>query len=403
MEHSLETYETKHPMILPARHRLTKMIFEYYHLKLLHAGPQLLLATVRQRYWPLGGRNVARQVVQQCIMCFRSKPRQVRQFMGELPSSRVTVSRPFSKTGVDYFGPVYIRPAPRKTAVKAYGAIFVCMCTKAVHLELVSDLSTERFLQALRRFIARRGRCTDLYSDNGTNFVGARNQLQELFRRWKDADHQQDLARFCTNEGINWHFNPPGSPHFGGLWEAAVRSAKHHILRVIGTNSVSHEDMFTLFAQVEGCLNSRPLTPMSEDPDDLEPLTPAHFLVGSSLQSVPEPDWRLVPTNRLKQYQVVQQRLQHFWDRWKREYICQLQGRSKRWSPPVKFEIGKLVVIQDKNQPPMRWRMGRIIDVHPGTDGIIRVVTLKTTSGELKRAVENVCVLPVPANENLVE
>lgn len=176
-----EAEDAKHPMILPARHRLTRMIFEHYHLRLLHAGPQLLLGTVRQRYWPLGGRNVARQVVHQCLTCFRSKPRQIQQFMGELPSSRVSISRPFSKAGVDYFGPVYLRPAPRRAAVKAYVAIFVCMCTKAVHIELVSDLSTERFLQALRRFISRRGRCTDLFSDNGTNFVGARNQLQKLF------------------------------------------------------------------------------------------------------------------------------------------------------------------------------------------------------------------------------
>ncbi|XP_029720518.2 uncharacterized protein LOC109429239 [Aedes albopictus] len=399
LRHSDETEDTKHPMILPARHPLTRMVFEQHHLRLLHAGPQLLLATVRQRYWPLGGRNVARQVVHQCLTCFRSKPRQVRQFMGELPTSRVLVSRPFSKTGVDYFGPVYLRPAPRKAAVKAYVALFVCMCTKAVHMELVSDLSTERFLQALRRFIARRGRCTELYSDNGTNFVGARNQLQELLVLWKDAEHRQDVARFCANEGINWHFNPPGSPHFGGLWEAAVRSAKHHILRVIGSNPVPHEDMATLLVQVEGCLNSRPLTPMSDDADDLEPLTPAHFLIGCSLQSFPEPDLRQIPTNRLKCYQLVQQQLQHFWQRWKREYLCQLQARSKRWKPPVQFELGQLVVIQDKNQPPMRWRMGRIVNVHPGADGVVRVVTLKTAAGELKRAVENLCLLPIPNSD----
>ncbi|XP_062542019.1 uncharacterized protein LOC134210011 [Armigeres subalbatus] len=392
--HSDEHFDTKHPMVLPARHRLTRLIFEHYHLRLLHAGPQLLLATVRQRYWPLGGRNVARQVVHKCVTCFRSKPRQVQQFMGELPSSRVTVSRPFSKSGVDYFGPVYLRPVPRRAAVKAYVAIFVCMCTKAVHMELVSDLSTERFLQALRRFTARRGKATDLYSDNGTNFVGARNQLKELFRLWKHPDHRRFVTTFCASEGISWHFNPPGSPHFGGLWEAAVRSAKYHILRVIGSNPVSHEEMLTLLVQVEACLNSRPLTTMSDDPDDLEPLTPAHFLVGSSLHSIPEPDLRPLPTNRLRQYQLTQQQLQHFWDRWKREYLCQLQGRAKRWSPPVQFEVGQLVVIHDKNQPPMRWRMGRIKQVHPGADGVVRVVTLKTSSGELRRAVETLCLLP---------
>lgn len=162
LKHSEEPDDFKHPMILPARHRCTRLLFEQYHLRLLHTGPQLLLGSIRQRYWSLGGRNVARLVVQQCLKCFRSEPKLVRQFMGELPASRVTDSRPFSKTGIDYFGPVFVRPGPRRVAVKAYGAIFVCMCTKAVHIELVSDLSIDRFLQALRRFIARRGRCTDL-------------------------------------------------------------------------------------------------------------------------------------------------------------------------------------------------------------------------------------------------
>lgn len=135
---------------------------------------------------------------------------------------------------------------------------------------------------------------------------------------------------------------------------------------------------------------------MSDDPEDLQPLTPAHFLVGSSLQSFPEEDLLSIPTNRLKHWQVVQQQLQHFWNRWRKEYLCQLQGRAKRWSPPVEVQTGKLVIIHDNNLPPMRWRMGRIIQVHPGSDGVVRVVTIKTASGELKRPVEKISLLRVP-------
>ncbi|XP_065075469.1 uncharacterized protein LOC135699169 [Ochlerotatus camptorhynchus] len=246
LRHSNESEGTKHPLVLPAYHRLTRMITEHYHHILLHAGPQLLLSTIRLKFWPLGGRNVARQVVHRCLKCFRAKPPPLQQFMGELPSARVTVSRPFAKAGVDYFGPVFVRPGPRRVAVKAYVAVFICMATKAVHLELVSDLSTDRFLQALRRFIGRRGRCTDMYSDNGTNFVGARNRLQELFTMLRDSKHQEAVTKYCTNEGIQWHFNPPNAPHFGGLWEAAVRSAKHHLLRVVGEEPISPEDFQTL-------------------------------------------------------------------------------------------------------------------------------------------------------------
>ncbi|XP_062538332.1 uncharacterized protein LOC134206617 [Armigeres subalbatus] len=399
LKNSRESESTKHPAVLPARHQFTRMLLKHYHERLMHAGPQLLLGVVRLQYWPLGGRNVVRQIVHQCIRCFRTKPSTIQQFMGELPSSRVTVSRPFSKTGVDYFGPVYIRPAPRRAAVKAYVSLFICMCTKAVHLELVSDLSTEKFLQALRRFVARRGRPSDIYSDNGTNFVGARNKLSELFKLMKDREHHDQITSELAGDGIQWHFNPPSAPHFGGLWEAAVRSAKTHLLKVIGENVIAAEDFGTLLSQVESCLNSRPLTPLSDDPDDLEPLTPAHFLVGSSLQAIPEVELLSIPSNRLNNYQFIQQKLQQFWVRWRQEYLCQLQARTKRWKPAITVQKGQLVVIRDENLPPIRWKMGRIVAVHPGDDNVVRVVTLKTAAGELKRPVEKICVLPTPDNQ----
>ncbi|XP_055604975.1 uncharacterized protein LOC129753201 [Uranotaenia lowii] len=391
---SMESENTKHPIVLPAKHPFTKMLFEYYHIKLLHAGSQLLLSTVRLKYWPLGGRNVPRQVVHNCMKCFRAKPSPIEQFMGELPQARVTVARAFLRTGVDYFGPVYIRPAPRKPAVKAYVSVFICLCTKAVHLELVSDLSTERFLQALRRFTGRRGYCSDIYSDNGTNFVGARNYLREILKLLRNDHHKEAVSKECANNNIQWHFIPPGAPHFGGLWEAAVRSAKKHLLKVLGENVVSFEDMTTLLVQVENCLNSRPITALTDDPDNLEPLTPGHFLIGEPLQQIPERDVRDVPLNRLNNNQTLQKRIQHFWDRWRVEYLTQLQGRFKRWKTPIEVKIGQLVVIKDDNLPPSRWKMGRVDRVFPGPDGVIRVVTLKTATGPSTRPVEKLCVLP---------
>ncbi|XP_052565872.1 uncharacterized protein LOC128093372 [Culex pipiens pallens] len=400
LKNSDEPEDAKHPAVLPARHYFTRLVLKYYHLGLLHAGPQLLLGTVRLRFWPLGGRSVARTIVHQCKTCFKAKPTPVRQFMGDLPAVRVTVARPFSRTGVDYFGPVFIRPGPRRTAIKAYVCLFVCLCTKAVHLELVSDLSTERFLQALHRFTSRRGPVAEIWSDNGTNFVGARNRLHELFTLLRDKQHQEKVFRDCANNEIRWSFSPPSGPHFGGLWEAAVRSAKHHVLRVIGDEPISIEDMNTLLVQVEGCLNSRPITPMSDDPNDLEPLTPAHFLVGSSLKALPDRDFINLPANRLNHYQQIQQKQQLFWNRWKREYLSQLQARTKRWRSPVQIEVGKLVVIVDDNLPPTRWKLARISEVHPGADGVVRVVTLKTATKLIKRPVEKICLLPLDEEEH---
>ncbi|XP_055527342.1 uncharacterized protein LOC129719960 [Wyeomyia smithii] len=313
---SQESEEAKHPMVLPARHHVTKLLLRPYHLRLLDAGPQLLLNSVRQRFWPLGGRSVAKQIVHQCIRSCRLKATPMRQFMAELPASRVTVARAFSTTGVDYFGPVHIRPGYRRTAEKAYVSVFVCFVTKAVHLELVGNQSTACFIQALRRFVARRGLCSTLHSDNGTNFVGARNQLKDLMANLRSKQHHEDVARECAKLNIQWHFIPPGAPHFGGLWEAAVRSSKYHLLRVLGETPVYFEDMLTTLAQVEACLNFRPLTQLTDRPNDLKPLTPGHFLVGGSLQAVLDNNFVDIPTNRLHHWQAVQKKVQEFWKRW---------------------------------------------------------------------------------------
>ncbi|XP_055589329.1 uncharacterized protein LOC129741616 [Uranotaenia lowii] len=384
----------RHPIALPVRHHFTKLLLEAYHKRLLHAAPQLLLSNVRLHYWPLGGRSYVRHIVHQCLRCHRTKPKAIEQFMGELPRARVTAAPPFARTGIDYFGPVYIRQGPRRAPLKAYVALFICLCTKAIHLELVSDLSTEKFLQALRRFIGRRSIPTDLFSDNGTNFVGARNQLKDLLANLRDRQHHQQITKECAEQGIQWHFNPPAAPHFGGLWEAAVKSAKIHLLKVLGDNAVSYEDFNTLLIQVEACLNSRPITPLSEDPNDLEPLTPGHFIAGRPLQQLPDRDFTDKKPGQLKQYQLMQQKLQFFWARWHNEYLSQLQGRFKRWKRAVEIKVGQLVVLKNENTPPMRWRLGRIQQLHPGEDGVVRVVTLKTSSGVLKRPVEKLCLLP---------
>ncbi|XP_055604767.1 uncharacterized protein LOC129753000 [Uranotaenia lowii] len=402
LEHSDLSTESKHPMIIPGNHQFSNLLAEIYHIRLLHAGPQLMLSSMRLKFWPLSGRDLCRRITHQCLTCFRIKPKLQQQFMGQLPSPRIQASRAFTHTGVDYFGPVYIRQGYRKAPIKAYVAVFVCFSTKAVHLELVSDLSTAKFVQALRRFIGRRGKCATLYSDNGTNFVGARNQLKELLKTLRSRDHHDEMQQVCSEEGIDWQLNPPSAPHFGGLWEAAVRSAKKHLLRVLGNSSASHEDFETLLVQVEACLNSRPLTQLSDDPKDFQPLTPAHFLIGSSIHALPEKDLSSTPENRLKQYQLMQQQLQRFWRRWHIEYLTQLQPRVKNWQPPIKIEPGRLVIIVDENQPPMKWKMARIHQVHPGNDGVTRVVTLRTSNGYMTRPVTKICMLPIPTNDGNV-
>lgn len=317
--------------------------------------------------------------------------------MAELPAARVTATRPFSVSGVDYWGPISLQPMHRRAAPrKAYVAVFVCFSTRAVHLELVMDLSTPKFLQALRRFVSRRGLCSDLYSDNGRNFVGAANELRKLLR---NKEHQQAIAQECAKNRIRWHFNPPKASHFGGLWEAAIYSAQKHFIRVLGTHTLAQDDMETLLTQIECCLNSRPLIALSDDPTDFEALTPGHFLVGSALKSVPDADITTIPLNRLRQWKQVQKMVQLIWKRWHFEYLSTLQPRTKWIKPPISIQVNQLVLLKNENTPPMAWTTARIVEIHPGSDGITRVVTVQTPTGRFTRPISKICLLPVPPNE----
>ncbi|XP_058827759.1 uncharacterized protein LOC131687680 [Topomyia yanbarensis] len=247
---------------------------------------------MREEYWPLNGRRLVRSIIRNCIQCTRAHPVPVRQQFGQLPTARVTPSRPFAVTGVDYAGPIYLKAIHKRASpTKAYICLFVCFVTKAVHLELVHDLSAAAFLAALRRFVARRGRPTQLYSDNGKNFIGAKNELHQLYHMLNDCTEAGRIQQSCTDAHIIWHLNPPKTPHFGGLWEAAVKVAKSQLYRQLGNSRLSFEDMTTVLAEIEAAMNSRPV-PMTEDPEDYSVITPAHFLIGSSMHAVPDPNVR---------------------------------------------------------------------------------------------------------------
>ncbi|XP_060855348.1 uncharacterized protein LOC132933028 [Metopolophium dirhodum] len=192
-----------------------------------------------------------------------------------------------------------------------------------------------------------------------------------------------------------WHFNPPGSPHFGGIWEAAVKSAKTHLKKVIGAQVYTTEEFTTLITRIEGVLNSRPVLPLSSDPNDLGVLTPSHFLIGQPLLALPEKDIVDTPTNCLSRWQLLCQAQQSFWGRWSNEYLHTLQGRQKWFKQTQNLSVGDLVVINTPSRPPMAWQIGRIIQVHPGVDNIVRVATVKTQDAILKRSVVKLVRLPV--------
>ncbi|XP_055642528.1 uncharacterized protein LOC129779211 [Toxorhynchites rutilus septentrionalis] len=320
LQHADIPYDTKHPLVLPDKHPLSLQIATSAHERSLHGGPQLLLSIVQHEFWPLGGRNLARKVVHNCVICAKAKPRSIEQLMGQLPPARISQAHPFKFVGIDYAGPIYLKPNTRKGApVKAYVAVFVCLVVKAAHLELVSDLSSAAFIAALRRFVARRGIPSTIYCDNATNFTAAQRELRDLRRLFLSQQHKQAVYMEAAALKIEFHFIPPHAPTFGGLWEACVKSFKHHMRRIVGNNHLSAESFTTVLAQIEACLNSRPITPLSSDPNDLQALTPGHFLIGRPLLAVPEPNLDEIPENRLDNWQKIQRITQHFWKRWHEE------------------------------------------------------------------------------------
>ncbi|KAH0807440.1 hypothetical protein GEV33_015351 [Tenebrio molitor] len=396
LKHSLLAYESKFPILLPEKHHVTKSIIRETHEDELHAGNEATLAAVRQRYWPISGRNFVRKIIHSCVKCNRANPKPISQKMGDLPKERLQPSRPFSTSGVDYAGPYLIKSSKLRNAkkVKSYIARFVCFSTKAVHLELVGDLTTESFLAAFKRFTSRRGHVSEIFSDNGSNFVGAEREL------FKTTNFKNKIECHFLNSNTSFNFIPARSPHFGGLWERAIQSVKRHLKRVLGDASITYEEFYTLLTRVEACLNSRPIIPLSQDPNDLEALTPGHFLIGAPLTAASEIDITSIRSNRLSRWQRIQQIQQHFWKRWQREYLSQLQKRPKgQQVAQPNVSVGMLVVLVGDNLPPLQWRLGRVVEVHPGADNIVRVVSIKTISGVDKRAIKKVCVLPTEVEQ----
>jgi hypothetical protein len=391
--------DSKHPAILPKESQLAQLIISHAHSRTMHGGTQLTLSLIRKSCWIVGGRAPVKSFIQKCLTCARIRGVRAQQLMGQLPASRVTPSLVFENTGVDYAGPVSLKfNQGRGTRFyKGWIAVFVCFSTSAIHLEVATDYSSEAFIKAYRRFISRRGICKTLRSDCGTNFKGADALLKKLFDQ---STHQfKELQRLLTNDGTRWIFNPPGAPHMGGKWEAAVKSVKHHLRRTIAETVLTYEDFSTLLAQVEAILNSRPLSALSDDPEDISALTPGHFIRGAALTTIPEPTLTHLPDSRLSHLQRIQARLQTFWDRWSTECLQAHQLTSKWKHSHNDIKQGSLVLLTDERYPPSKWPLARVTQIHPGVDGLTRVVTIKTATATLTRPVTKLALLPILTHE----
>ncbi|GAA54824.1 hypothetical protein CLF_105559 [Clonorchis sinensis] len=377
---------TKHPIILPGDHPVTRSIINHYHEFEGHMGTSHTLAAIRQRYWILGATTAVKRIIRGCMGCKVRSALPAEQLMADLPVARVRPEYPFAATGLDYFGPFQTREG--RITRKRYGCVFTCLQTRAIHIEVAYSLSIDSFLMAFSRFINRRGTPKELYSDRGTNFVGAEMELKQLLKTLDCNKVKDDMLR----QQVDWHFNPPYASHRGGIWERMIRSIRRVLSAVSREQVLTEESLTTYLTEVERILNNRPLVPVLDDPDNIDVLTPNHLLLPrvSFVPTDKDPGLRHRYTRQWRQSQLM---ADTFWRRWLREYLPLLQSRHKWTNLRRNVRGGDLVLILGEQHTRGTWSKGVVTATIPGSDGCVRTVVLKTPDGSVTRDIRKICML----------
>ena len=395
---------TVFPILLDTKSHITHLIVMACHERIMHGGVKDTLTELRSKYWIVKGRSFVNKLLQRCVVCSRihGKP-----FLSprspSLPGFRVQESPPFSYTGVDFAGPLYVKSGEGKVWI----CLYTCCSSRAVHLEVVPDLTAEAFIRCFRRFVARRGIPRKIISDNGKTFKAAIKTISKIVK-------DPVVQGFLIDRRVQWTFNLERAPWWGGLFERMVGLMKRCLKKSIGQAKVTLDELTTIVAEVEITLNSRPLTYLYAEELE-EPLTPSHLLVGRRLYNLPDPSCGVDkdPTYREKASHATLTRrmkylgtmLQHFWLRWKREYLTELRehhrygrlGASTNHHDIVR--VGDIVTVYDKNTPRAFWKLARVMQLIPGKDGIIRGAVIRVGSSskqiQLRRLVEHLHPLEV--------
>ncbi|XP_043231303.1 uncharacterized protein LOC122386295 [Amphibalanus amphitrite] len=379
--------ESRHPIILPRKSELARLIIMQEHVRHGHAGTEHTLNEVRQKFWIPQGRAEVKKQLRSCLYCHRRRAAPAPPRMADLPAQRLEADHPFKNVGVDYFGPLRVKRFRRTE--KRYGLLITCLATRAVHLELTHSLEVDSCIMALRRFFSRRSQPAVIFSDRGTSFIGSNRELREELKVLL-AQMPERLSAF----EIDWRFNPPTASHMGGVWERMVKSVKTCLQAVVGSQLLTDEVLLTVFAEVEHMINSRPLTYVSSDPSDPEALTPNHFLLGRAsphLAPVLTRGNDMCSRRRWRQSQAV---AEHVWKRWTREYIPTLTQRSKWRQERRSLQVGDLVLMAESDLPRGAWPLARIVQVFPGKDGRVRSAALRTSCGKTyTRPAAKICFL----------
>ncbi len=386
-------YDQRHQIIIPKDHPWTKLLIRDMHENLLHQGPRHVQVAMSRRFWiPQPIRTIGK-AIKGCVPCKKQRPVAHPQAMAPVLQERIPEERcnPFNHTALDMAGPYYVKD--EQTVRKAYFVLFTCITFRAVHLEPLASMSAQSFLAALQRFTARRGCPETVRADNGSNFLAASADLETFWRKAQEKT-QEKMPH------SKWIFNPPRAPHMGGLFErmiGAVKRALYHTFRV--DMPVTREQFHTALVVVEGMLNTRPITTLQEDPSELAPLTPAHFLAVPPYRDLARPpghEW-----DKRTQWRALQGHLDRIWEQFCSHMAVSLQQQQKWFKRTTPLKENDVVIMLDKKRRGV-WPLGRIVRTESSRDGLIRKVHVLTSGNTVRRSVHGL-VLLVPGPDAVTQ
>ena len=398
----------KLPAWLPSDHHVTRLVIWNCHQRVMHNGVRETLMELRSRFWLTKGRQSIRKQIYRCFVCRRHEGKPYKaEPSSDMPEFRFKEGQPFASTGVDFAGPLYVKSVFGKEVQisKVYICLFTCGSTRAVHIELTPNLTAHAFIRCLRRFVARRGTPELLISDNAKTFKAASSQLTRIF-------NDPDTTSFLLERKIQWRFNLEKAPWWGGFFERMIKCTKRCLKKTLGNARLTYEELMTVLSEVECILNSRPLTYLY--PDDLEePLTPSHLMSGRRLLSLPDVTPSRVDNpvstreSVTKRARYLQRLMDHFWNRWRREYVPALREshRLKGESTGQTVQLGDIVNVHDESLPRAQWRMGVVCELIKGADKKTRGAVVRTVDKErvsfLRRPLQR--LFPLEVQDELVK
>ena len=365
--------EAKHPFILPKDHPFTKALVWGAHVDNVHAGIDWLHYYLRQEYWILSSRQIIRSLVKNCTVCRRLNATRGQQQMALLPEARVNPEPGFTHTGVDYTGQIQLRKTPHgKVMEVGYIAVFTCLTTRAVHLEVVQSNSTYHFLMAFKRFLNTRGMPRVMYSDNAKYFKRADLEIKETIDAANEA-----LAAEAEKWRFSWKYSTELAPHTAGVWESMVKGMKRSLFKVARNAFLTYTELTTVIKELEGLMNDRPLESASEETMDV--ITPSMLLLGRKIRPWVDKfdETALQQSNDIRERWKYRNTIaQQFWDSWSKQYRLQLSQRAKWHTPRPNVRVGDIVLVEKDKIKRGNWPVARVVKVVRGRDGLVRSLHL---------------------------